>query len=161
MVFIPKTFDQAYVAICGDSPVIVNQPDGTLWVSPEHNVRTNITERELAIRRGGIYERGYIWNDSPYSDNARGLQMSRAMGDPHMGNRILHTAEIKQVPLGDWLLAGSDGLVDPGHIGGEGSSTPEKMAELIDGGADADELVDFAVNLPTHDNVTAILWRRN
>jgi len=160
IVFLPEGATTAYVAILGDSPVIIHQPDDTLWISPEHNVRTNQVEREAAEARGGIYERGYIWNDFSYSDHARGLQMSRALGDGHMGKIITREPECIEVPVGDWVLIGSDGLVDPGHDGGEESCSPEVMQELIDGGADAEELVQYAVDVPTHDNVTAILWRR-
>jgi serine/threonine protein phosphatase PrpC len=158
--FIPEALDVVHVAILGDSPVLVNQPDDTLWVSPEHNVRSNLAEQQAAIARGGIMYNGYVWNDSPVSDHAHGLQMSRAFGDLPLARILSREPEYVKVPLGGWVLVASDGLVDPGHGEGEGSCSPETIAEMIDGGNDAEELVQYAIGVPTGDNVTALLWRR-
>src|SRR3989344_3566888 len=65
------------VAILGDSPVIILDSKGKLHISPEHNVRTNLKEREAAKRRGAYYDPGgYIY----LYFSSGGLQLSRALG---------------------------------------------------------------------------------
>src|SRR3989344_2288311 len=49
-------------AVLGDSPVVVLDNQGELHISPEHNVRSNLPEREAAERRGGVYKDGYLRN---------------------------------------------------------------------------------------------------
>jgi hypothetical protein len=58
-------------------------------------------------------------------------------------------------------LVGSDGLLSPGHdeSGVQMLLDIVKMIEEQD--VNAKELVDYAVSIPTGDNVTAILWRRS
>jgi serine/threonine protein phosphatase PrpC len=160
--FIPKANTgketKVHVAILGDSPVIVQQPDGTFHVSPEHNVRTNMAERAAAQARGGYYSsNGYIC----YGPEGHGLQMSRAFGDRDLGKILCRQPEVYSVDLGGWVLVGSDGLLSPGHdeSGVQMLLDIVKMIEEQD--VNAKELVDYAVSIPTGDNVTAILWRRS
>jgi serine/threonine protein phosphatase PrpC len=154
VVFIPKNATHAIVAVLGDSPVLIDQADHELFIGPDHNVRSNLEERIAAENRGGIYSGGYIWNSM--GDLGAGLQMTRALGDSEM-NRILNRVpELFTVPLGDWLLVGSDGLFDPKH-----TSHPErKIAERIRNGAAVKDLIDDALAVPTNDNATAVLWLR-
>lgn len=159
--FIPKANtgkeDKVHVAILGDSPVLVQKSDGTLHISPEHNVRTNIAERDAAIRRGGYYSNGYIC----YGPEGHGLQMSRALGDYDLGKILSRVPEVYTVELGDWVLVGSDGLISPGHD----ESAKQMLADIVrmveEEDVNAKELVDYAVGVPTGDNVSAILWRRS
>jgi serine/threonine protein phosphatase PrpC len=157
--FIPKRKKVVHVAILGDSPVIVQQPDGTFHVSPEHNVRTNMVERLAAEKRGGYYSmNGYIC----YGFEGHGLQMSRAFGDYDLSKILSREPEVYTVDLGGWVLVGSDGLLSPGHdeSGVQMLLDIVKMIEKQD--VNAKELVDYAANdVKTGDNVTAILWRRS
>jgi len=160
--FIPKANtgkeDKVHIAILGDSPIIVQQPDGTFHVSPEHNVRTNMAEREAATKRGGYYSsNGYIC----YGPEGHGLQMSRAFGDRDLGKILCRQPEVYTVDLGNWVLVGTDGLLSPGHdeSGVQMLLDIVKMIEEQD--SNAEELVNYAVGIPTGDNVTAILWRRS
>src|SRR5919108_1830794 len=58
LVYVPESRERVYIAIIGDSPVILARRDGTVHVSPEHNARTNENERKEAILRGGRYNDG-------------------------------------------------------------------------------------------------------
>ncbi len=156
--FIPKAKDKFHVAILGDSPVLVQKPDGTFHTSPEHNVRTNWIERDQAIRRGGWYSsNGYICGPEGH-----GLQMSRAFGDTDLGFFLSREPEVYSVELGDWVLVGTDGLLSPGHDESAAAVLIEVVRKVEEEDVNAQELVDYAVNVvKTGDNVTALLWRRN
>jgi serine/threonine protein phosphatase PrpC len=167
VVFIPTDKVNAYIAVLGDSPVIAKFSSGLRHVSPEHNVRTNLAERAAAEARGGFYSGGYIYN----SDLGRGLQMGRAFGDAGLGKIVSKEPEIYDIPLGDWLLVCSDGAVDPGHK--DSQSVIDKVVKMIEAPpytkervnetqelATASDIVKRALKADTHDNVTAILWRR-
>src|SRR5208282_3869596 len=161
VVFIPKANTgketQAHVAILGDSPVLVQNASGEVHISPEHNVRTNTAELEAAKARGGYYSNGYIC----YGPEGCGLQMSRALGDCNLGKILSRIPEVYSIELGDWVLVGTDGLLSPGHdeSGVQMLLDIVKMIEEQD--SNAEELVNYAVGIPSGDNVTAILWRRS
>jgi serine/threonine protein phosphatase PrpC len=156
LVFIPKNGSQIHVATLGDSPVITREPSGVCHVSPSHNVRTNLAERAAAVQRGGVYRDGYIWNG--YGDLAEGLQMARSLGDGGMGAVISKEPTVETVPLGDFVLLGTDGLFDPGHE--NELQAIAHMVEIIDQGGEAQALVDRALQVPTGDNATALLVTR-
>ena len=155
MVCIPNGFDIAHVAILGDSPVIIRSRGGAINVSPEHNVQTNVAEREAAIKRGGIYSDGYIWDDRfDY-----GLQLSRALGDVHLDKILNREPELYSVDLDyeSFIIVASDGVVDPEH--GDSKEQIAILAAMVEKGAVAQDLVNDALNRETKDNVTAIVWR--
>lgn len=156
VVFIPHSEKTAYIAVLGDSPVIAEKADGTIFIGPDHNARSNQEEQHAAMARGGVYHSGYMWSE--YGDNASGLQMTRAFGDSACRNFLSRVPEVFTIPLGNWLLVGSDGLFDPKHIDGK-ASYDDILACLRNDNSAAD-MVRQAVALPTNDNVTAILWRR-
>lgn len=157
VVFIPKNEKMAYIAALGDSPVLAEKSDGTVFIGPDHNARSNPEERSQAIARGGIYQNGYMWSD--YGDNSSGLQMTRAFGDVACRNFLNRIPEVFEIPLGNWLLVGSDGLFDPKHM--DGRSSYDDVLACIRNDNTAEHMVQQAVALPTNDNVTAILWRRD
>lgn len=162
VVFIPKANTGkekvAHVAVLGDSPVLIQQPDGTWHIGPEHNVRTNMIERQAAIQRGGYYSsNGYIC----YGPEGHGLQMSRAFGDCDLGKILCRQPEVYSVELGDWALVGSDGLLSPGHDETYLAMIQEIVKLIEEKDANAEDLVNYAAAVPTGDNVTAILWRRS
>jgi serine/threonine protein phosphatase PrpC len=149
--FIPKDGTSVTVGVLGDAPILVKQANGKLWLAPEHNVRTNRMEASAAIKRGGFVQSGYLF----VKQSGNGLQMSRALGDRHLGTVLNREPEIFQLPLGpnSWVLVGSDGLFDPTHATQPG----ETIAAAIEAGHDANQLVQNALAVPTYDNVTAIL----
>jgi len=151
--FIPKDGSSVVVGVLGDAPILVKQADGKLWLAPEHNVRTNREEASAAVKRGGFVQSGYLFVRQSIS--AQGLQMSRALGDRWLGPVLNREPEIFRLPLGpnSWVLVGSDGLFDPSHATQPGDT----IAAAIEAGYDANQLVQNALAVPTHDNVTAIL----
>lgn len=149
--FIPKNGKEAIVGVLGDAPVLVRKANGELWLSPEHNVRSNPAEVKAAEDRGGIVHGGYLYSGF----RGGGLQMSRALGDVNLSTVLSREPEIFRLPLkaGDWVLVGSDGLFDPSHA----THPSVEIGRMIDEGADATALVQHALDVPTNDNVTAIL----
>lgn len=155
LVFIPKGETVAHIAVLGDSIVIAERKDGSLFVGPDHNARSNQEERSRAVARGGVFQGGYIW--SGYGDNASGLQMTRALGDCALDQVLDRTPEVFTISLGNFLIVGSDGLIDPTHLQ---KNVLTSLVDEIANGRTAEELVQRAIDLPTNDNVTAVLWRR-
>ena len=155
LVLIPKDESRVDVAVLGDSPVLVSRPDGSIWVSPEHNVRTNEAEADAAIKRGGFLAQGYLFAD--YSGD--GLQMSRALGDAHLDKVLSREPEVFSLALykGKFVLMCSDGAVDPSHAAAKASI--DSIVALVEAGGDAQEIVERALAAKTGDNVTAILVR--
>jgi len=147
--FIKEDGSEVIVGILGDAPVLVKN-DG-IWTSPEHNVRSNLAEAEAAKERGGFIADGYLFQ----SFSGGGLQMSRALGDVSLDKVLSREPEIFHLPTkaGDWVLVASDGLFDPSHA----THPSVSIGLMIDQGADAKALVQNALDVPTHDNVTAIL----
>ena len=149
-----QRFSSVSVAILGDSPVIIYDKSGQIHVSPEHNVRTNSTERKAAEDRGGIYHTsGYIG----ISGFAYSLQLGRALGDAKFGKVLSRKPEIYTIPDPQWVLVATDGLLDPSHrdnanLIGEISAYAKEMAN-------ADTLMDWAEKRGLEDNATAIVWK--
>lgn len=160
-----------YIAVLGDSPVVLHDEAGVSgtedtqtmnWLAPEHNVRTNLYEREAAEARGGIYVDGYIWYAKDkdevhkFSFAGPGLQMGRALGDKNMGPVVSHIPDLFrfQKPKNGFLLLATDGVFDPSHQD-EDTSVLKVVNEFKD--ADAEAYVNRAVKLKTQDNATAIM----
>lgn len=154
LVYISPLENFAHIAVLGDSPVIVEQGDGQIYVGPDHNARSNVAEREAAITRGATYDGAYVYDNILLE----GLQMTRAFGDTSLSRILNREPEIATVTLGRWLLVGSDGLLDPTHMKNDPTLA---VVQAVRKGADAEKLVQRAVSLPASDNVTAILWRRD
>ncbi len=155
VVFMPSQGDEAYVAVLGDSPVVIKQADGSIWTGPDHNVRSNIEEAQAARERGGIISGGYLME----TYHGSGLQMARALGDASLSKVLDRTPEISVQSLGagSFVLVATDGAFDPGH-----KNTNDAIASvvsLIEADFGAQDIVDRALAIPTLDNVTAILVR--
>ncbi len=99
-----ESLDIAVLGVMGDSPALLIDKNGDQHVGPNHNVRTNIAEREAGILRGGQYEGSYLWWQQS------GLQMSRALGDLHMGGVLLREPEIITVKHPRTIVCASDGI---------------------------------------------------
>jgi len=154
MAFVPKDGRAAYMATLGDSPLVWCNGLGVSFGS-EHNVRTNLAERERALARGGTYEGGYIFG--PHR-GSMGLQMARALGDYDLDLVLSREPDFFATNLDrdSFILVATDGVVDPSHGGGDDM---QQVIDLIRQGKSAKDLVDRAIQLDTHDNATAIIWR--
>ena len=154
LVFISHRRGIVHVGVLGDSPVVVKGLDGQVNISPEHNARTNLKEREAAIKRGAYYSGKYLCCPS-----GNGLQMTRSLGDREFINFLNRSPEVYSVSVGSesFVALFSDGIVDPGH---EDLDSMRSVISRIEDGASASDLVKDAQERRTGDNVTAIVWRR-
>lgn len=154
MVVIPDYENKAYVAVMGDSPVIILDKDGKAVTSPDHNIRTNLEERNKAIKRGATTNGRYIYDQK----SGNGIQMSRALGDVSMDSILNRNPEIYEVNLNEdsFVVVATDGVFDPGH---DTESDVYRVIEMVDKGAEAKDLVKDALERQTGDNATAIVWR--
>ena len=158
--YIPPALDKVYVGVLGDSPAIVKLADGQFWIAPDHNVRSNPREAELARARGCTIYGGYMYApEKHFGDLAQGLQMSRAFGDADMNSALLREPEVFELPIGkdSFVLVGTDGLFDPSHRSSESAKEIAALADIATN--EAKNLVNYSVQKPTNDNVTAILVR--
>jgi len=155
IVYIPNDHSKAYVAILGDSPVLILDKDLNLNVSPEHNVRTNYAELQAAQDRGAVFDGHYIRRGF----SGLGLQMSRALGDAFLDGILNREPEVYTVELGpkSFVLLASDGLLDPSHK--DTQEELKKLKYLIGYDASAKTLVNNRIERGAFDNVTAILVR--
>lgn len=155
IVFLPWSGDSVTVAVLGDSPVLVKRADGSVWVAPEHNVRTNQAEADAVIKRGGMVSGGYAY--ATYSGN--GLQMARALGDAELNRILSQTPDVSTHPLGigSWVLVATDGALDPSHA--NEAAGIAALTKMLNKGDDAQAVVDRALKIRTGDNVTAMVVR--
>ncbi len=155
-VFIPENPEFCYVAILGDSPVVVHAPGRPLWIGPLHNARSNLKERARALERGARYMGGYL--EDP-RDPGAGLQMSRSFGDRTLSRILDRQPDLFKVPLGrgSWVFLATDGVLDGDDLDFEGQL--KHIAQAIQNGQDAQDLIQDAVRRITGDNVTVLLWR--
>lgn len=149
--------DIAHVAVLGDSMAIIRTADGTIWQSPEHNVRSNLAEAIAAENRGGkISPNGYLFDR--WQIDGPGLQMSRALGDRELDRVLDRNPEIFHIPINEesWILLCSDGLIDPSHTD---ITLFDSTIARVAGGADAKTLVLENAKSNRADNSTAIVAR--
>jgi serine/threonine protein phosphatase PrpC len=153
----PWTVDTAWVAVLGDSPVIIKGAEGKINISPEHNVRTNIAEKNAAEQRGGYVRGGYLHD--PRDRNGMGLQMARALGDRHLSRVLSREPDVYSVNVGpgSFVLAATDGAFDPSHY--KFDDAAKSVVSMLEYGLTAENVVNRAVNARTGDNVTAIVAR--
>ncbi len=142
---------KAIVAILGDSPVVIEDLSGKIHVSPEHNARSNMQERESAIKRGGEYRGGYL---TP-RHGGYGLQLSRSLGDSYLEGIISRDPEIYTIDDPVWIMVASDGIVDPGHT--ETHSLIQEIGEMAKRSATADDLMKWASARGLSDNATVLV----
>lgn len=154
LALIPKNEKTVSIAVLGDSPVVVFDAADRLHMSPEHNVRSNLKERQAAIDRGGVYEQGYIC----LPRGAAGLQMSRALGDAVLDKILSREPEVYTLKNPRWVLVASDGLFDPSHGNAEHLLSEVRQFAARNKGAHA--LMNWAMRrgLGLRDNATALVW---
>ena len=154
-VYVPDGQNRLHIGIIGDSPVILAKRSGKFSISPEHNARSNRQERMDAESRGGLYKDGYIY--SQFSE--MGLQMTRDIGCHAMGGVLKRYPDVLDwsIEQGDVVIVGSDGLLDPSH--GTNLEQAERLVKMVLEGADAQALIDDAIERRTEDNTSAIVYR--
>ena len=151
----PENVFNATIAILGDSPVIVIDQSGKMHISPEHNVRSNLKEREAAKERGGIYgSKGYMHADV----FGGGTQLSRALGSVDLKKIQSREPEIYSIPDPRWVLVASDGLFDPNHK--DSTRLINEIKEYATRAANADALMAWAERRGLSDNTTAVVWKK-
>jgi serine/threonine protein phosphatase PrpC len=147
----------AHVGVLGDSIAIIKNKFGNIWISPEHNVRTNEKELIDARQKGAFFNGNYIFN--PNNLRSSGLQMSRALGDKELNSILNRDPEIFHIPLNEfsWIVGCSDGVLDPSH------KDKNKIKTIIDfienENTDAEDLVTFSATFEQEDNASAIIVR--
>ena len=154
-VFIPSKGNTVWCAVIGDSPIIIKDAKGKINISPDHNVRTNEAEAQRVRDLGGFVVDGYAYqNRFDY-----GLQMARALGDAHLSKILSRSPEIYGVKINkdSFIILASDGVFDPGHY--DFHKAADAVVQLVEGGAEAQALVDRAIAIKTGDNVTAFVAR--
>lgn len=155
--YVPNHKRRTYVAVLGDSPVIVVDKEGKTKISPEHNVRSNLAERKAAEERGAEYWSGYIID--PSKSGPPGLQLSRALGGAHIKRILNREPEIYALDLGkeSIVILASDGLLDPSHS----KTKPQikRIVQMVKKGKNAQNLVQDAEKRATGDNATAVVYK--
>ena len=156
LVCVPDEETAAYVGVIGDSPVVIRNATGSLWISPLHNARSNPRERDAALARGALYAGGYL--EDPEVPGY-GLQLSRALGDCHLSRILTRAPDIQRVELGkgSFILIASDGVLDSMDVYVADQLT--RLATLAQNASDARVIVEDALERRTGDNVTVILWK--
>ena len=156
LVYIPEIGDEVYTAVIGDSPIIILKGHD-YWYGPDHNVRSNHAEAEAVRKRGGYIHNGYAMGRGVF-----GLQMGRALGDAELVDILSTEPEVNKVSIGQgaWILVCTDGLIDPGHNGVDAKQAIiDRCNSNVHGEFTAEDLVQYAVGVPTGDNVSCILAR--
>jgi len=156
MACILESHRRVYVAVLGDSPVLVKSSNGSIHVGPEHNVYSNEIEREAAIARGAHYEErfkcGYVYY------GMQGLQMSRSIGDADLRPILSQEPDIYSLPIDEhsYVMVASDGITSYGYYDNNNIGL---VAGLLNAGHDAASLRDHIVAKEPRDNVTILVWR--
>jgi len=150
--YIPPAQNKIYCAILGDSPIIIYDPaDRWTNISPEHNVAIHQEDKEELMNKHAPISKGYY-----FSPSGNGLQLTRSLGDVEFTGLIKTTPDIYQTEImpGMWMLVSTDGLYQTHR-----PQAKQPIINMIAAGCDAQQLVDFALLTPTHDNATAVLVR--
>lgn len=145
------------VAVLGDSPVFVLDGSGKFHRGPTHNVRDNLVERKAAVKRGAVYENGYIYVSDEFGFDY-GLQMSRALGDFRLRTVLSRMPKTYTVEDPVWVCVASDGLIEP--MNGATREIVKEIEALALQGADANALVQNTAERTLRDNTTAVVWKK-
>jgi serine/threonine protein phosphatase PrpC len=148
IVFVPRSMRSAYVAILGDSPIVI-VGKWRVFFGELHNTYNN-REVAAALAQGMPFDGQYL-----VARSGRGLAVTRAIGDNDFP-LLNRTPVIRQVMLGasSSILVGTDGLIE-----GDQRAELKKIAARLKEGASAKDLVEEAAKRGSRDNITAIVWR--
>jgi len=154
VVFVDEEAGRVFVAVLGDSPVILRDADGELRSAPIHNTATNPTDAERAIERGALLVGPYLVRP----DKMEGVNLTRTIGDADL-TFLGRTPEMLDATVGadSFVLVASDGVFT------RLAATPEmlvaRFGQLIDGETEAEALIADALAAGSDDNVTVVLWK--
>jgi serine/threonine protein phosphatase PrpC len=150
LVHISEEAKRVDIAVLGDSPVVAWLDKQNCWVSPEHNVRSHVSDCQYVREHGGEIHGSYLFAD-PH--RRYGLQLTRALGDSPFASVLQREAEYFSFPLHDNSVVAvmSDGVYDENFISGK-----EDLVSLPHASADA--IVHGALLRGSRDNVSAIVW---
>lgn len=144
-------------AVLGDSPIIVVDNTSTVQQGVEHNVRSNILERELAVDRGAIYkDDGYICA----THFGPGLQLSRSLGDCNL-RKVLDRAPVictYRIGVDSFVIVCSDGL-SALSCENSGDATFENILRNVKSGKDAQDILHMVAIEDLHDNTSVVIWK--
>jgi len=162
IVYVPSSKEKAYVAVLGDSPVIIKDKEGDLFVSEDHNV-DNPAEKELARQRGAefVTRGGHPYMVPKDNPNVAPIMLTRALGDENFGKVISKVPDIYEIGLGreSFIVLGSDGIWAPNRYG-EHQLQLRDITGVIEVGLEAKDLVESIVDdIGGTDNVTAVLLK--
>ncbi|MCR4336790.1 MAG: protein phosphatase 2C domain-containing protein, partial [Candidatus Omnitrophica bacterium] len=167
IVYTPEDEAQAYVAVLGDSPVIVSPDPETIWVLERHTP-SNLKEVAAAQARGAVIFRGSLMADhpSPEPGDRSVLMVSsmRGLGDQPFGNRLGREADVYALPLtsGTVIVLGSDGLIRNKEKEDDVQAAAEEIVSHVRRGQGAWDLVQKAIEREgshSRDNTSAIVHR--
>lgn len=133
IVYVPADELKAYVAVLGDSPVIILDRDGNINISPQHNTMHNDDEWQRVRKIGGVPEqpeqirkvqiiqgtKNICYIDPKYkrrfsnTANTLFMNVSRMLGNKQFGKYLSTEADIYDVNLGpdSFIVLSSDGLL--------------------------------------------------
>jgi serine/threonine protein phosphatase PrpC len=148
--------NKVFVAILGDSNIIIGFKNNTHWISPVHNIRINHTEADRACENeDAIIYHGYLCDAGrPW---AGGLQMSRSLGDCDLSRVLTRTPDIYSFDIEhiDWVLCCTDGVIDQSNL--NLVALKEIYDSLNNKKTIASDILDIVNIHDTNDNATAIL----
>ena len=147
---------RAFVAVLGDSLAIANIDGREIYVSPEHNVYSNIREREAAQKRGATYLPG----NRVIEHHNYLTQLGRAFGLCEMNGAVSSVPDINEMELrpGNWLALMSDGVLNP--AGDTYTQDRKMLISLVDRGATASEIIRiFTKRREIADDASMIICR--
>jgi len=140
----------------GDTFACWRRADGGAFArTPDHNSGNNPTEREAAVKRGGLYHGGYVMAPS----GQYGLQPTRALGDAMMGTIIEKNPEmgVADVAAGSWIIVSSDGVLGMSHTSAEAEQAAmAKLLAALERSGDLRRAVTEASEGPLFDDVTVL-----
>jgi len=162
MVYIPYTTDidnsYAYTCVVGDSPIIILGKDQKHCFSEEHNASVNFNDVDLILKRNTkLTQHGELQITQGFLYfNGRYLQLTRAFGDKDFNNIILREPTNQKIELdsNSMIIVASDGIL----FNRDREALYAEVIEKAERGEDAEDLVKWALDNHSSDNVTAIVY---
>jgi len=164
MVYIPSHQKPAntfvYTSVIGDSPIIILGKNNKLHFSEEHNASVNQKDvdfilksnKKLAKRGDFIVSEGFLCFGNRY------LQLTRAFGDRDFDQLIIRepTNEKIEIDNNSIIIVASDGILYEETR----KSIYTEAIKKVRQGSDPEELVNWALDQESHDNVTVLLYQQ-
>ncbi len=158
--------DKLYLAVLGDSPVLVYAADDTLYTSPEHNVARH--PGDVAAISARCVEQllcGALRVDKDFLTLPRSgaqLQSTRALGDPDYASILGREPDILEyvLPDGGVVIVASD-AISISQDAEKRQTFYRAMAERAADGSDTEALGRFVLEPAHHvsDNLTVLVAR--